>query len=62
MATMEGQTLHSLSYNAKKLVRIGHYEFEKTIGEGNFAVVKRATHTVTQSKVRKYFKVILWHP
>ena len=53
MATMEGQTLHSLSCSAEKLVRIGYYELEKTIGKGNFAVVKRATHIVTKSKVRK---------
>ncbi|KAM7085136.1 serine/threonine-protein kinase SIK3 isoform 6-T6 [Molossus nigricans] len=32
-------------------IRIGHYEIDRTIGKGNFAVVKRATHLVTKAKV-----------
>ncbi|XP_039327074.1 serine/threonine-protein kinase SIK3 isoform X2 [Saimiri boliviensis] len=31
--------------------RIGYYEIDRTIGKGNFAVVKRATHLVTKAKV-----------
>ncbi|XP_061449408.1 serine/threonine-protein kinase SIK3 isoform X2 [Rhineura floridana] len=31
--------------------RIGYYEIERTIGKGNFAVVKLATHLVTRVKV-----------
>lgn len=31
--------------------KIGFYEFEKVIGKGNFAVVKLATHVITQVKV-----------
>ncbi|XP_041850461.1 serine/threonine-protein kinase SIK3 homolog isoform X2 [Melanotaenia boesemani] len=31
--------------------RVGHYEIERTIGKGNFAVVKLATHTITKAKV-----------
>uniref|UniRef100_UPI00398EAA95 serine/threonine-protein kinase SIK3 homolog isoform X3 n=1 Tax=Pristiophorus japonicus TaxID=55135 RepID=UPI00398EAA95 len=31
--------------------RIGYYEIERTIGKGNFAVVKLATHIVTKAKV-----------
>ncbi|CAH0712794.1 unnamed protein product, partial [Brenthis ino] len=34
-----------------QLVCVGNYELEKTIGTGNFAVVKLATHTITKSKV-----------
>ena len=34
-----------------KLVRVGFYELEKTIGRGNFAVVKSATNSITKSKV-----------
>ncbi|CAH0548609.1 unnamed protein product [Brassicogethes aeneus] len=34
-----------------KLVRVGYYKLEKTIGKGNFAVVKLATHIVTNTKV-----------
>ena len=33
-------------------VRVGYYQMERTIGKGNFAVVKLATHIVTKSKVR----------
>lgn len=33
------------------VVRIGYYNIEKTIGKGNFAVVKLATHCVTKTKV-----------
>ena len=32
---------------------IGFYQFEKVIGKGNFAVVKLATHTITNTKVRR---------
>lgn len=31
--------------------RVGYYEFEKSIGEGNFAKVKLATHALTKEKV-----------
>lgn len=37
---------------ADRLVRVGYYELERTIGKGNFAVVKLATHVVTKTKVR----------
>eukprot|EP00064_Thunnus_orientalis_P000295 superscaffoldBa00000015_g295 len=30
--------------------RVGHYEIERTIGKGNFAVVKLATHIITKAK------------
>lgn len=33
--------------------RVGHYEIERTIGKGNFAVVKLATHIITKAKVRR---------
>ncbi|KAI5098595.1 serine/threonine-protein kinase SIK3-like [Silurus meridionalis] len=32
--------------------RVGYYELERTIGKGNFAVVKLATHVITKAKVR----------
>jgi len=32
-------------------IRVGYYQMEQTIGKGNFAVVKLATHIVTKSKV-----------
>ncbi|KAK3097997.1 hypothetical protein FSP39_015178 [Pinctada imbricata] len=33
------------------IVRVGYYEIERTIGKGNFAVVKLATHIATKTKV-----------
>lgn len=49
--------MSSKSSPVEKLVRVGYYELEKTIGKGNFAVVKLATHVVTRTKVRnnKYY-------
>ncbi|XP_030755254.1 serine/threonine-protein kinase SIK3-like isoform X1 [Sitophilus oryzae] len=35
----------------EKLLRVGYYELDKTIGKGNFAIVKLATHIVTRTKV-----------
>ena len=32
-------------------IRVGFYEIEKTIGKGNFAVVKLARHRVTKNEV-----------
>ena len=38
------------------LRRIGYYEIERTIGKGNFAVVKLATHLITKTKVTIFIK------
>lgn len=43
--------MSSKTFPVEKLVRVGYYELEKTIGKGNFAVVKLATHIVTRTKV-----------
>ncbi|XP_075462718.1 serine/threonine-protein kinase SIK3 [Ascaphus truei] len=40
-----------LPHPPQRAVHIGHYEIERTIGKGNFAVVKLATHMVTRTKV-----------
>ncbi|XP_076336448.1 serine/threonine-protein kinase SIK3-like isoform X2 [Tachypleus tridentatus] len=40
------------------LVRVGFYELGKTIGKGNFAVVKLASHVITKSKVMETEKMI----
>ena len=40
-------------------VRVGYYQMERTIGKGNFAVVKLATHIVTKSKVRFHVQLSL---
>ena len=38
-------------------LRVGFYEIEKTIGRGNFAVVKLARHRITKTEVGKYILV-----
>jgi hypothetical protein len=35
-------------------VQVGYYQIERTIGKGNFAVVKLATHVVTKTKVNNW--------
>lgn len=42
------------NFPVDRLVRVGYYELERTIGKGNFAVVKLATHVVTKTKVFNY--------
>lgn len=39
------------NFPVDRLVRVGYYELHRTIGKGNFAVVKLATHVVTNTKV-----------
>lgn len=41
----------SASSKNKVPIRVGFYEIEKTIGKGNFAVVKLARHRVTKNEV-----------
>lgn len=38
---------------AKTPIRVGFYDIERTIGKGNFAVVKLARHRITKTEVRK---------
>lgn len=35
----------------KGQIRVGFYDIERTIGKGNFAVVKLARHKITKTKV-----------
>lgn len=44
-------TTTPLSKTSKVPIRVGFYEIEKTIGKGNFAVVKLARHRVTKNEV-----------
>jgi serine/threonine protein kinase len=41
----------SAATRPKQLQVIGHYEMDKNIGEGNFAKVKLARHTITGQQV-----------
>ncbi|OXU26601.1 hypothetical protein TSAR_006259 [Trichomalopsis sarcophagae] len=50
-STAGNQPQQQQQFPVNKLIRVGYYELEKTIGKGNFAVVKMATHVVTKSKV-----------
>jgi len=42
-----------------KKAAIGYYDLERSIGEGNFAKVKLATHTLTGAKVLFFFLHLL---
>lgn len=39
-------------------IRVGFYEIEKTIGKGNFAVVKLARHRVTKNEVSQIHFIV----
>ena len=39
--------------NRMSVARVGLYDIDRTIGRGNFAVVKLATHRVTKSQVKR---------
>ena len=38
-------------------LRVGFYEIDRTIGRGNFAIVKLARHRITRTEVRSIFKL-----
>lgn len=40
---------------AKGPIRVGFYDIERTIGKGNFAVVKLAKHRITRNEVCLYY-------
>lgn len=47
---------------AKGPIRVGFYDIERTIGKGNFAVVKLARHRITKNEVNSHiFSHIHWH-
>ena len=41
-----------MAVDRRKAVKVGFYDIEKTIGKGNFAVVKLARHRITKSQVK----------
>jgi len=43
--------MKSRSSKSHKLVRVGYYDLNKTLGEGNFAVVRLGTHRITKTRV-----------
>lgn len=51
MMAAESPTLHRPKGQAQQSVRVGLYYIEKTIGKGNFAVVKLAKHHITKTEV-----------
>ena len=40
-----------VSQGQQKPLRVGFYDIERTLGKGNFAVVKLARHRVTKTQV-----------
>lgn len=45
------QTKMTSNGSSPPATHIGLYQFDKVIGKGNFAVVKLATHSITETKV-----------
>lgn len=48
-----------MAERSKGQVRVGFYDIERTIGKGNFAVVKLAKHRITKTEVRD--KGVVFH-
>ncbi|XP_071484409.1 serine/threonine-protein kinase SIK1-like [Diadema antillarum] len=51
METVESPTQHSPKPRRGHIRRVGFYDIDRTIGKGNFAVVKLAQHRITKSQV-----------
>lgn len=50
------------SIKSKGPIRVGFYDIERTIGKGNFAVVKLARHRITKNEVSlSFYFEPLWH-
>lgn len=45
------RALGTMADSRKTAVRVGFYDIERTIGKGNFAVVKLAKHRITKTEV-----------
>ena len=43
------------SNQPNKLIRVGFYDIGRTIGRGNFAIVKLSRHRITKSEVSDAF-------
>ena len=48
-----------MAERSKGQVRVGFYDIERTIGKGNFAVVKLAKHRITKTEVKNPTKLHL---
>lgn len=48
------------SMKSKGPIRVGFYDIERTIGKGNFAVVKLARHRITKNEVSQFYLSILF--
>ena len=44
--------------SAKGQIRVGFYDIERTIGKGDFAVVKLAKHRITKTEVGFQFQFV----
>ena len=50
-ASVNGSSRSSSAMKSKGPIRVGFYDIERTIGKGNFAVVKLARHRITRTEV-----------
>ena len=54
-STTTTTAVSSNSSSGSMTLRVGFYEIERTIGRGNFAVVKLARHRITKTEVRHIY-------
>lgn len=49
----------TMAERQKAPIRVGFYDIERTIGKGNFAVVKLARHRITKTEVNRIVLLFL---
>lgn len=55
-----GSAGRSSMKSSKGPIRVGFYDIERTIGKGNFAVVKLAKHRITKNEVRIDIRILMF--
>lgn len=58
--TVSSTAMTALDLSGSEICKVGHYDLIKTIGKGNFAVVKLAKHTITGHKVSQRRTLSHW--
>ena len=50
-SAMDAAVVRGSTGGQSKPIRVGFYDIERTIGRGNFAIVKLAKHRITKTEV-----------
>lgn len=54
LAAVRSSASATIKSSSKGPIRVGFYDIERTIGKGNFAVVKLARHRITKNEVSSF--------